>query len=320
MTPRLFAAALLLCAGIAHAADSVGGNPKVSEWQLPAPMFARSTAAAPDGSIFLAVPNDNKVLRFDPRAQTFREWEMPRGHQPNSVVVDRNGTAWTAGFGNGTIGRLRPATGMIAEFAVPSAGGGPHSLALSEDGETLWFTLQTGDRLGSLDTATGRIAEYDTSGAPTGIAIDRNGNIWWCRSTDNKLGRLDPRSGRISELDLGRGTRPRRIALAPDGMLWVTLYGKGQVARVNPQTLKVVKTIQLPGSNAGVHSVVLDAAGFVWVNEIKSDVVLRLDPAGESVLSIRLPSPNNGIRNLSIDAAGRIWYAGAHNGRLGAIQ
>lgn len=320
MPSRLTAAALLCCVVLAHAAESPGGAPRVSEWQLPAPMFARSTAAAPDGSIFLAVPNDNKVLRFDPRTQTFREWEMPHGHQPNSIIVDHTGTAWTTGFGNGTIGRLRPATGMIAEFAVPSAGGGPHSLALSEDGETLWFTLQTGDRIGSLDTATGRIAEYDTSGSPIGITIDRSGSIWWCRSADNKLGRLDPRTGKISELDLGRGTRPRRIATAPDGMLWVTLYGKGQVVRINPQTMKVVRTIQLPGSNSGVHSVTLDGAGFVWVNEIKSDAVIRIDPAGESMLSIRLPSPNNGIRNLSIDAAGRVWYAGAYNGRLGAIQ
>jgi len=303
----------------AMAADPQIAAPKISEWQLPAPMFGRTAALAPDGSIFIAVPNDNKIARFDPRTQTFREWEMPRGHQPNSAVVDRNGTVWTTGYGNATIGRLRPASGMVAEFTVPSAGGGPHSLVLSDDGETLWFTMQTGDKLGSLDTATGRIAEYETSGNPSGIALDRAGNVWWCRSSDNKLGRLEPRSGKISEIDLGRGSRPRRIAFAGDGTLWVTLFGKGQLAKVNPQTMKVVKNYPLPGGNAGPHSVAIDAAGGVWTNELKNDTVVRLDPVTEAMQIIRLPSPNNGVRHLAVDS-GRVWYVSSHNGKLGVID
>lgn len=311
---------LMLLPAAAGAADPQIAPPRISEWQLPAPMFGRTVAVAADGSIFIAVPNDNKVVRFDPKAQSFREWEMPRGHQPNSVIIDRSGTVWTTGYGNGTIGRLRPATGMIAEFSVPSGGGGPHSLVLSDDGETIWFTMQTGDKLGSLDTATGRIAEYDTSGNPTGIALDRAGNVWWCRNADNKLGRLEPRSGRFSEVDLGRGSRPRRIAVGPDGMLWVTLYGKGQLAKVNASTMKLMRSYQLPGGNAGAQSVIVDGSGAVWVSEVKSDTVVRLDPASETMQVIRLPSPNYGIRGIASDAAGRVWYAGSHNGKLGVIE
>jgi virginiamycin B lyase len=310
----------LLPVASTFSADVQTTAPKITEWQLPAPMFGRTEAVAPDGSIFIAVPNDNKVVRFDPRTQTFREWEMPHSHQPNSAVVDRSGTVWTTGYGNGTIGRLRPATGMISEFTVPSGGGGPHSLVLSDDGRTLWFTMQTGDKLGSLDTATGRIAEYETSGNPSGIALDRTGNVWWCRSTDNKLGRLEPRSGKISELDLGRGTRPRRIALAMDGTLWIALYGKGQLAKVNAQSMKVIKTYPLPGGNAGAYSVATDSAGWIWTNELKTDTVVRLDSVSETMQLIRLPSPNTGVRHLTVDATGRIWYVGSHNGKLGVID
>lgn len=304
----------------AAATESPAVTIRISEWRLPAPMFGRSVAASPDGGVYVAVPNDNKVVRFDPRTQSFRQWEMPDGHQPNSILVDRNGTVWTAGYGNGTIGRLRPASGMIAEFAVPSGGGAPHSLAVSEDGATLWFTMQTGDKIGSVDTATGRIVEYATSGRPRGITLDQAGHVWWCRNTDNKLGRLEPLTGKISEVDLGRDSRPRRIATAPDGMLWVTLYGKGQLARINPQTMKVLKTYQLPGGNAGAHSVAIGANGIVWVNELPLDSVVRFDPVTGLMQSIRLPSPNNGIRNLSVDGAGRVWYAGTRNGKLGALQ
>jgi virginiamycin B lyase len=46
---------------------------KVSEWPVPTPRFARDPAVAPDGSIYVAVMSGNKVARFDPRTQTFRE-------------------------------------------------------------------------------------------------------------------------------------------------------------------------------------------------------------------------------------------------------
>lgn len=316
----LSATCLALLPSLPARAEQPLPQPRISEWQLPAQMFARSVHTAPDGAVYMAVPNDNKILRFDPRSNAYREWEMPQGHMPNSVIVDRAGTLWTAGFGNGTIGRIRPATGMIAEFAVPSGGGGPHSLALSEDGETIWFTMQTGDKIGSLDTATGRIAELDSSGSPTGITLDLEGNVWWCRSADNKLGRLEPRTGRLSEIDLGRGSRPRRIATAADGSLWVTLYGKGQFVRISPQTAKVVKTYTITGGNAGAHAIAADDKGIVWISQLKADTILRFDATTETMKPVVLPARNYGIRKLAVDAAGRLWYAGAQNGRVGFIE
>lgn len=293
---------------------------KVTEWPLPKPMFARSSAVAPDGNIYIAVPNDNKVVRFDPKTQAFRDWDLPRGHQPNSVIVDRRGIVWTTGHGNGTIGKLRPSTGTIAEFSVPSGNNsGPHTLALGNDGETLWFSMQTSNRIGSVDILTGRIAEYETSGNPTGIAIDRAGNVWWCRSGDNKLGRLDPRTGSISELDTGRGSRPRRIATAPDGALWITLYGNGQLAKVDPVNTQLVDTHPLPGGNAGAYAVAVDESGIVWVNQIKHDTVTRFDPASATMQIVKLPSSNIGIRKLTAEG-NRVWYTGSHNGRLGVIE
>ncbi len=146
---------------------------KVTEWPVPTPKFARDPAPAPDGSIFISVMSGNKVARFDPRTRTYREWDMPAGHRPHGVLVDRQGIVWTTGNGNGTIGRLDPATGKVTEFRTPSGGGGPHTLVISEDGGTIWFTMQSGDKVASLDTRTGAIKEYPISGGPYGLARDR---------------------------------------------------------------------------------------------------------------------------------------------------
>lgn len=316
------AASLLFIAGAAAAESApLPVYPaKVTEWPLPKPMFARSSAIAADGSIYIAVPNDNKVVRFDPRTQNFRDWDLPAGHQPNSVVIDRRGLVWTTGFGNSTIGKLKPSTGAIAEFLVPSgAGNGPHTFAVGKDGETLWFTMQTGNRIGSVDTLTGRIAEYETSGNPGGIAVDLLGNVWWCRNSDDKLGRLDPRTGKISELDTGRGSRPRRIAVAPNGILWVTLYGSDRLLKINPASNRIADSYPLPGGNTGAHAVAADDNGIIWASQIKSDTVVRFDPASALMQVIRLPSSNVGIRSLTTQG-NRVWYTGSHNGRLGVIE
>lgn len=190
---------------------------RVSEWPVPTPAFARDPAVAPDGSIFIAVMAGNKVARFDPASQSFKEWELPRGHHPHGLLVDRTGIVWTTGNGNGTIGRLDPATGKMRELPTPTRDGGPHTLVISDDGSTIWFTLQSGNRIGRLDTASGKITEYPTSAGPYGITLDRQGRVWFCRMGDDRLGILDPASGKMSELALPEGSRrgawpPRRTA------------------------------------------------------------------------------------------------------------
>ncbi|MEK6593595.1 MAG: hypothetical protein AABZ67_10995 [Pseudomonadota bacterium] len=293
---------------------------KVSEWPVPTPKFARDPAVAPNGSIFIAVMNGNKVARFDPKAKTFREWDLPNGHRPHGLLVDRQGMVWTTGNGNGTIGKLDPASGKMVEFKIPSGRGGPHTLIINDDQSTIWFTMQSGDKVASLDTKSGAIKEYPTSGGPYGLALDKAGNVWFCRMGDNKMGKLDPRTGQMSEVDMGRGSRPRRVATAPDGMLWVALYGNGKLAKLDPAAMKVIKEYPLPAGDAGPYAVTTDGAGMVWVNEINTDTVVRFDPKTEQMRVVKLPSSNVGIRKMVVDAGGKLWYMGSHNGRLGVVE
>jgi virginiamycin B lyase len=293
---------------------------RVSEWPVPTPRFARDPAPGPDGDIYITVMSGNKIARFDTKTHTFKEWELAPGHHPHGLLVDKQGIVWTTGNGNGTIGRLDPASGRFTEYPVPTRGGGPHTLVITSDG-VIWFTMQSGNKIGRLDTrAGGPITEYKTSGGPYGLALDKAGNVWFCRMGEDKLGRLDPKTGQMSDLATGRGSQPRRIAAAPDGMMWVTFYGNGKLAKLDPAAAKIVKEYQLPAGNAGPYAVNVDGAGMVWVNEINTDTVVRFNPANEDMRVVKLPSKNAGIRKMAVDAAGRLWYMGSHNGNLGMIE
>jgi virginiamycin B lyase len=153
------------------------------------------------------------------------------------------------------------------------------------------------------------------------MALDQAGNVWFCQIGAGKLGKLDPRTGRITELVLERGSAPRRMATAPDGSIWVTLYGKGTLLRVDPVAEKVVKEYPLPaGPAGGPYAVTVDGAGMVWANEFSADTVVRLDPKTDQIRVFKLPSTDVGIRKMVVDAEGRLWYMGSHNGRLGVIE
>lgn len=329
MRSLTIAALTLALAAAAHAGGSnygitPGSRPaidgRVTEWAVPTPEFARDPAPGPDGNIYVAVMFGNKIARFDTRAQTFKEWDLPAGARPHGLLVDRRGTVWYTGNGNGTIGQLDAATGRVTEHKAPS-GGDPHTLVIDDAQGTIWFTVQGGHRIGKLDTKTGAIAEFKTRGNPYGLALDRDGNVWFCQLGGDRLGRVDAKTGAVTEVDLERGSRPRRMAAAPDGSLWVTYYGNGKIVRFDPATRKVVKEYRLPaGPDGGPYAIAVDGGGIVWANEIKTDTVVRLDPKTDEMRVVALPGKRVGIRKMIVDAGGRLWYMGSHNGKLGVIE
>ena len=292
---------------------------KILEWVVPTPMFARDPAPGPDGMIYITVMYADKIARFDPHTETFTEWKLPNGTKPHGLLVDLSGQVWYTGNGNGTIGRLNPATGWIDEFKLPS-GGDPHSLVIDAQG-VIWFTEEQANRIGRLDTRTGMISEFNTSGHPYGLALDQAGNVWFCQLGAGKLGKLDPQTGTITTLALGKSWGPRRMAAAPDGSFWVTLFGKGSLLHVDPIARKLLKEYPLPaGPSGGPYAVTVDGAGVVWANEFYSNTVVRLDPRKEKIEVFTLPSKGLGIRKMVVDAEGRLWYMGSHNGHLGVIE
>lgn len=322
-------ALLALAASTVSMADAVGPavpgalaviEGKLSQWPIPTPQRPRDPVADADGNIYFSLAGANRIGRFDPRTRQFMEWGLPEDSKPHGLAIARDGRVFFAGNGSGTLGELDTATGAVREHRTSSAESGPYSVALDSDGN-VWLTERGTERLALLDRATGKVSEFRVGGSPYGLAFDRRGILWVSQLAADTLSSIDPRNGRTTALFLGSGAKPRRIGVAPDGMLWVSLYGTGKLAKVNPATNSVVKEYVMPGgANAGPYSVNVDARGRVWVAEFQSDSVVILDPQSEKFRVIRLPDRNSGIRSATLDAKGRYWYIAATTGMLGVIE
>ncbi|MFC7515141.1 hypothetical protein ACFQUU_09010 [Herbaspirillum sp. GCM10030257] len=295
---------------------------KVTEWMVPTPKFARDPAAAPDGKIYIAVMHGNKLARFDPATQKFDEWDLPNGTRPHGLVVDERGTVWMTGNGNGTLLEIpfrdgQPGT-MIAH-KTPS-GGSPHTI-IFDGKDALWFTNQSADKVTRFERSARKMTEFSSRDGPYGLAMDKGGNVWFCQASGQRVGRIDAATGKVSEIDLGSGSLPRRIAVAPDNTLWVVRYGDGKLTHIDAATAKLIKSYDMPaGAPGNPYAVTVDGAGKVWANEIGTDTVTLFDPATEKFRVFSLPTKNEGIRKMIVDAKGRLWYMGSHSGKLGVVE
>jgi streptogramin lyase len=138
----------------------------VREWPVPTPSFARDPAPAPDGNIYIAVMQGNRIARFDTATEQFTEWELPRGARPHGLVVDEAGIVWYTGNGNGSIGRLDPKSGKVTEYKLPG-GGDPHTIVLDPPRARCGSPSRTVSALGVWIAAAARSTSSRWRATPT---------------------------------------------------------------------------------------------------------------------------------------------------------
>lgn len=126
------------------------------------------------------------------------------------------------------ISRLDPVSREIREFAIPTPGSRPYSLAFDRRG-LRWFTQESGNRIGLLDPSDGSFEEFrlpTLAAGLDGLELDSEGNLWFGERGAGKLGRLNPNRREIEEFDLpGSGVKLWQIALDLEGRIWFTRLG-----------------------------------------------------------------------------------------------
>ena len=100
---------------------------------------------------------------------------------------------------------------------------------------------------------------------------------------------------------------PRRIHVAPDGVVWVPGFGSGVFGSFDPKT-EEWKTWKLPNARDQIpYALNIDPSGDVWITGTGSDDLTRFNPKTEVMTHFRMPSRVTYTREIEFDAEGNIW-------------
>ncbi len=115
---------------------------------------------------------------------------------------------------------------------------------------------------------------------------------------------------KIVEYDVPRGSRPHDVAPAPDGRVWYTAQGSGELGVLNPES---GETHHIPlGINSAPHGVIVGPDGTLWVTDGGLNAIVRVDPLSQHVARFPLPTErgNANLNTATFDSNGRLWFTG----------
>lgn len=128
-----------------------------------------------------------------------------------------------------------------------------------------------------------------------------------------------PSEPQIREYPVPPGSRPHDVAPAPDGSVWYTAQGSGELGRLDPAT---GETHHIPlGSGSAPHGVIVAPDGAPWVTDGGLNAIVRVDPQTEAVQVFPLPAEggNANLNTGAFDGDGVLWFTG-QNGIYGRLD
>jgi virginiamycin B lyase len=123
----------------------------------------------------------------------------------------------------------------------------------------------------------------------------------------------------LQEYSVPAGSRPHDVAPAPDGTVWYTGQGSGELGRLDPETGEVQR-VKL-GQGSSPHGVIVGRDGAPWVTDSGLNAIVRVDPATLEVQRYPLPagSRSANLNTATFDRRGVLWFTG-QNGVYGYLD
>jgi glutamine cyclotransferase len=188
-----------------------------------------------------------------------------------------------------------------------------HVHGVTYDGARVWFA--DGARLNALDPASGGVVRTIDVAAHAGSAFD---GTHLFQLVEDRIEKIDPASGAVVKtIPAPGGGGDSGLAWA-EGTLWVGHYRARRIHQVDPDTGRVLRSIESNRFVTGVTWVDGELWHGTWEGD-ESDV-RRIDPQTGAVIE-RLDMPAGaGVSGLESDGGGRFYCGGGASGTLRAIE
>jgi virginiamycin B lyase len=101
-----------------------------------------------DGAVWFTERRGNKIGRFDPKTETFKEFPLPGPEaSPYAIGIDRNAMIWYSSHEQDTLGRLDPKTGEVIEYPYPHSEISMREFFLDSQGR-MWYASSVNNKIG----------------------------------------------------------------------------------------------------------------------------------------------------------------------------
>ena len=270
----------------------------------------------------------DKLVRIDVETGVQHDYAVPfdGATGPHTLVRGKDGSLWVSMTFNSLLGRLDPATGewRLWRLGGPDAPGegippsihdmsydASHELALDTRGR-VWNTDIANNALVSFDPATGASERYLVPLVPGrtarqarlyGIAMTADRQHVWYTQLGGYFGCFNTETLEYETVvEVPPAAGPRRPALTEEDILYVPLFGAGQLIEYDAGARKQLAVYDLPDRASAPYAVTWDAKRrVVWVATSNADVIYRFDAAGKTFGVIPLPRQKAFLRMLAVD-------------------
>jgi streptogramin lyase len=121
---------------------------KVTQWSPPTQGTPQRLTIDSDGIVWFGERTGNKVGRFDPKTETFKEFPLPGpSASPYPIIVGKDGGIWYGSTDQDLIGRVDPKTGKVTEYPFPHSEAMMREFFMDAQGR-IWFATPTNNRVG----------------------------------------------------------------------------------------------------------------------------------------------------------------------------
>jgi virginiamycin B lyase len=268
MRPSTFIACLALLAATLPAVAAE--QLEIDEWLVPwEATRPRDPFAATADSVWFVGQRAGYLGHLDAATGNFRKIDLKDGSGPHNLIVSSDGIIWYAGNRTALIGRYDPEVGAVEEILMPDpAAKDPHTLIFDADEENIFFTVQGGNMIGRLAIASRKV---DLVASP----VERS--------------------------------RPYGIKLAPNGTVWVALFGTGKLAQIEPDSLELT-IVDLPRPETRPRRLVITSDGRVWYGDYAAGRLGVYDPAENDFREWPLPQGEEARPyGMAVDSQDRVW-------------
>src|SRR5690606_12017117 len=304
----------------------VNAHTVIREYEVPAPNAVREALTLADpGTMWVADVSSNKIIRVDAVTGAQRAFEVPtdKAMGPHTLLGARDGALWVAPFFNGIVARLDPKREEWKVWTLDAGQPlppGVHDLTFGAQHELLtdrrgriWYSDIVHNGVGWFDPKTGKTGVYKVPPVPgrTGgellygivMSSDRT-RVWYSQLGIGRFGSFNVETLEFeTAVELpDKNAGPRRITMSEQDVLYVPLYGAGQLVEYDTRKRKMIGIYDLPDRGSAPYSVTWDPKRkVVWIPTSNANAIYRFDPRDKSFAVLPLPREGGFLRMLGVD-------------------